>query len=192
VYKLLRHSGFVRSGTFDEILNAWPNLAAGNCYAAHLKSWFDSFGRENVLVTMYDELRAEPQAYVDRVCDFIGIERVTLAQRANLGGDVNAFNRAPRNRRLARRATTVISWLNSRRAYGVQNALERAGVWEFCQGRGEPYPRLTFEQEERLRDRFLPEVEALEELLVIDLSSWKQPRSAKPAAENRSSRVALG
>ena len=50
-------------------------------------------------------------------------------------------------------------------------------MWEFCGGRGEPYPRLTIEQEERLRERYLPEVEALEELLGIDLSAWKKPRA---------------
>jgi hypothetical protein len=71
------------------------------------------------------------------------------------------------------------------------SALERAGVWEFCQGRGEPYPRLTPEQEARLRERYRPEVEALEELLAIDLSAWKMPRAEHPA-ERRTPRVALG
>ncbi len=37
--------------------NHAPNLGGGNRYAAHLEVWFDTFGRENVLVTMYDELR---------------------------------------------------------------------------------------------------------------------------------------
>src|SRR5208337_3499439 len=54
-----------------------------------------------------------------------------------------------------------------------------SSVWEFCQGRGELYPRLTPEQDERLRARFIPEVEALEELLMIDLSAWKKPRSPR-------------
>ena len=179
VYKLLRHTGWIRSGTFDEILNAWPNLAAGNRYAAHLKTWFESFGRENVLVTIYDELRSEPQNYVNRVCDFIGIERVVLTPRSDLGGEVNSFARAPKNRHLARRATTVINWLNRHQRYGAVRALRRAGVWDFCQGRGELYPRLSAEQEERLRERYLPEVEALEELLGIDLTAWKKPRAAQ-------------
>jgi hypothetical protein len=194
VYKLLRHYGWVRSGTFDEIMNVWPHLGGGNRYASHLEAWFESFGRENVLVTMYDELRADPQTYLNRVCDFIEVERVTLTPRADLGGEVNSFARAPKNRRLARRATTVINWLNSHQAYGVIDTLERAGVWEFCQGRGELYPRLTPEQEERLRERYLPEVEALEDLLRIDLYAWKQPRAAggrELAADRRPSRVAL-
>lgn len=192
VYKLLRHYGWVRRGTFDEILNAWPHLAGGNRYAAHLEGWFESLGYENVLITMYDELRDEPQTYVNQVCDFIGIGRVGLAQRADLGGEVNSFARAPKNHRLARRATAVNDWLKSHRAYGVQSALERAGVWEFCQGRGEIYPRLTPGQEERLRVRFLPEVEALEKLLGMDLSAWEKPRAAAFSGRTPDSRAAMG
>ena len=114
-------------------------------------------------------------------------------RHSDLASDVNAFARAPKNRRLARRATAVINWLNGHQAYHVLNALERAGVWEFCQGRGEIYPRLTPDQEQRLRERFLPEVEALEKLLKIDLSSWKQPRADRGLPrDSRPSRLALG
>jgi hypothetical protein len=195
VYKLQRHYGGVGSGTLEQVIEASPNLGGANRYAAQLESWFESFGRENVLVTIYDELRAEPQAYLNRVCDFIGIARVTLSPRADLGSDINSFARAPKNRRLARRATAVIDWLNSHQAYRVRAALARAGVWEFCQGRGELYPRLTPDQDERLRERYLPEVEALEKLLAIDLSAWKKPRAAShrdSACESRIPRVALG
>jgi len=178
VYKLQRHYGGVGSGTLEQAIEASPNLGGANRYASQLESWFDSFGRDNVLVTIYDELRAEPQAYLNRVCDFMGIARITLSPHPDLGSDINSFARAPKNRRLARRATAVIDWLNRHQAYRVRFALQRAGVWEFCQGRGELYPRLTPEQDERLRERYLPEVEALERLLAIDLSAWKKPRAA--------------
>ena len=181
-YKLMRHYGWVRRGTLDEVLQANPNLGGGNRYAARLETWFDTFGRENVLVTMYDELRDEPQAYLNRVCDFIGVPRIALASRSDLVGDVNSFARAPKNRRLAVNATTLMYWLKGRQAYGTVNLLERAGIWDFCGGRGELYPRLTIEQEERLRERYRPEVEALEELIGVDLSAWKKPRAvARPA-----------
>jgi hypothetical protein len=152
-------------------------MGGGNRYAFHLKKWFETFGRENVLITLYDELRAEPQKYLNRVTDFMDVEQITLSERPQIGDDVHAFKRAPKNRRLARRATRLIYWLQGYQAYGVINLLERSGVWEFCNGRGEPFPPLTPEQDERLRKRYLPEVEALEELLTIDLSAWKKPRA---------------
>jgi hypothetical protein len=123
------------------------------------------------------------------------VPRVVLSQLRDLGDDVNSFARAPRYRRLARRATTVLNWLNGHQAYRVVDALERAGVWEFCHGRGEPFPPLTSEQEARLRERYLPEVEALEELLMIDLSAWKKPRAPRDVetvADLRLPRLANG
>src|ERR1700722_14308724 len=191
VYKLMRHYGWVGRGTLEEVLQSRPELGGGNRYSAHLKTWFDTFGRDNVLVTMYDELRDEPQTYLNRVCDFIGIQRVVLSPRPDLSGDVNSFARAPKNRRLASNASELRHWLRGHQAYRLFNLLERYGVWEYCGGRGELYPRLTPEQEERLRERYLPEVEALEELLAIDLSAWKLPR-ATVRRESLAPRKALG
>jgi hypothetical protein len=179
MYKLLRYTAGARRGTFEETLNAWPMMASGNQYARHLKGWIDTFGKENVLVTMYDELRSDPQQYLNRVTDFMSVERIALSGRPKIGDDVHSIVRAPKNRRLARRATSLRFWLQGRQAYGVVNLLGRAGVWQFCGGRGEPFPRLTPEQEARLRERYLPEVEALEEMLMIDLSAWKKPRAPR-------------
>ena len=178
VYKLRAHYAWAR-GSFDEILKSHPDLAGGNRYAFHLSKWFETFGRENVLVTMYDELRAQPQTYLDQVTDFIGVERIALTARPEIGDDVHSFDRAPKNRRLARRATRLMYWFKARQAYGAINFLDRVGVWDFCHGRGELFGHLTPEQEERLRRRYLPEVEALEELLMIDLSAWKKPRAPR-------------
>lgn len=176
-YKMLRHYGNVRRGSFDYVLKTWTNLAGGNRYAPLLKAWFDSFGRENVLVTMYDELRAEPQKFVNRVTDFIGIDRIALAARPKISTEVNSFSRAPANGRLARRATRFEFWLKSHQAYRVDDLLDRAGAWKFCRGRGAPFPPLTAEQDALLRERYRPEVEALEDLLGVDLSAWKKPRA---------------
>jgi hypothetical protein len=45
-------------------------------------------------------------------------------------------------------------------------------------------------QDERLRERYLPEVEALEKLLAIDLSAWKKSRAGE--RERRTAKVARG
>ncbi len=174
-YKLYAHYAWVR-GSFEEVMKSRPTMGGGNRYAFHLRKWFETFGRENVLVTMYDELRAQPQSYLDRVTDFMRIERIALSARPEIGDDVNSIVGLPKNRRLARKATKLMYWLKRRQAYRLVNLLERAGVWEFCHGRGEPFGRLTPEQEERVRARLLPEVEELEKLLMIDLSAWKRVR----------------
>ncbi len=129
VYKMLRHFGNVRRRSFDQVLNTWTDLAGDNRYAPLLKTWFESFGRENVLVTMYDELRAEPQKFVNRVTDFIGIEKIVLSERPKIGTNVNAFARAPRNGRLARRATTIEYWLNVARHMAWSTSSNAPARW---------------------------------------------------------------
>lgn len=182
VYKLMRCYVWTRV-SFEEALARSPNLDETNRYAFHLKRWFDLFGRENVLVTNYDELRASPQAYLDRICDFVGIERISLAGR-NLRDDVHSFARAPRNRHLAQNARHVLFWLRDHSAYRTTNTLARLGVWRYCFGRGEPFPALGEELEEKLIARWMPEVVATEELLGWDLSAWKVPRARrKPSAK---------
>jgi hypothetical protein len=187
VYKMNIHYAWTR-GSFDEVLKSRPDLGGWSRYATRFKKWFETFGRENVLITMYDELRADPQKYLDGVTGFIGVERIALSEKPQIRDDINSFGLAPQNRKLARRATRVMYWLKGRQAYGTINFLDRAGIWEYCQGGGQPFARLTPEQEDRLRARYLPEVEALEELLAIDLSAWKKPRTPRSVEDTPQAR----
>ena len=177
VYKLMRHYVWTRTD-LETTLETRPHLDEANRYAENLRGWFELFGRENVLVTKYDDLRANPQAYLDRVCDFAEIERITLAEDARLRDDINAFSRAPRNRHLAQNARHVLFFLRDKSAYRTANLLDRMGVWRYCFGRGDPFPPLTPEQRQKLIARWLPEIEQVETLLDWDLSAWKSANSS--------------
>jgi hypothetical protein len=152
-----------------------------NQYASNLKGWQQSFGRDNVLICLYDDLEHDSQSYLDAVCDFIGIPRFPLVLSAALVR-LNSFPTAPRNRRLAQNARHMRDWLRNRRAYWLDRLLEQAGVWSFCFNGGEPFPPLDPELEKRLKQRFLPEVEALEQLIGRDLSAWKVSRDSTSQA----------
>jgi len=148
-----------------------------------LKAWFETFGRDRVLVMIHDDLEADAQSYLDAVCDFIGIARVAIAESAIGTRRINTFSAPPRNRRLARRARKLRDWLKSREAYGTMNLLARAGLWRYCFEGGDEFAPLSPEVEARLRDRFRPGVEALEDLIGRDLSAWKNREGdSRPAA----------
>ena len=163
--------------------NAWTGddfetWVAQNPVNAHsgLKAWCETFGRDRVLVMIHDDLETDAQSYLDRVCDFIGIARIAIAGSPIAERRINTFSAPPRNPRLARRARKLRDWLKSREAYGTINLLGRAGLWRYCFEGGEKFAPLSPEVEARLRDRFRPEVEALEDLIGRDLSAWKNPR----------------
>lgn len=184
-YKLMRCRAYTKAG-FEEFLATRPQVTGANRYAFHLADWFARFGRQRVLVCFYDDLKKDPQAYSDRISDFIGIARSPLDSAEGLSDSVNSFSSLPRSHKLAQNARHLRVYLKRNRAYRTINLLATARVWEFCFGGGPLYPRLTPEEDARVRERFRPEVEALEDLLKLDLTAWKSPARSleqSPAAE---------
>ncbi len=176
-YKMVLRGAFVR-GTFEQVLNTRPHIDDSNRYARHLKAWFEHFGTERFLIMRYEDLRNDPQSYLDRICDFIETPRIPISDHARGQKQVNFIERAPKSRKLAQNARHLRYWLKRRHAYPVIRALGRTGIWEFCNGRGEIFAPLSPEQRAMLAERYLPEVDALEDLLKIDLSEWKAPGAA--------------
>ncbi|HKV54607.1 MAG TPA: sulfotransferase [Candidatus Binataceae bacterium] len=172
-YKLMRHNVWTRV-TFEQAVSRYREIAEMNRYAFHLKAWQEAFGRDGVLICLYDDLERDPQGYLDQVCNFVGIP--TFAIEGSAGAvRVNSFPTAPRNRRLAQNARHARDWLRAHRAYRTIRVLDRVGVWRFCFEGGERFPPLEPDLEARLKERFRPEVEALEQLIGRDLSAWKTP-----------------
>jgi hypothetical protein len=188
-FKLSRRNVWTRTGFESFVPPGW------SAQAGKFKAWQQTFGRENVLVCLYDDLEHDQQSYLDPICDFIGITRIPIAQSALAARRVNTIPSAPKNLALARRARKLRDWLEAREAYGVIGALTRAGVWRFCFERGGEFEPLDPAVEARLRERFRPDIEALEEAIGRDLGAWKSPRrdvASTPASPSEESAGAQG
>ena len=177
-FKLWRHYALTRFD-LEEFLVRVPQAIEVTRYAKHLPDWRKRFGDDRVLVCINDDLRSDPQGYLDRICDFIEIERYPLPQQAAAGELVNSINDLPRWPSFARRARDLMYWLEEVQAYRTSNFLERAGVWRFCFGGGGKFPPLDPEIGARLRELLRPDIDALEEMIGRDLSAWKGPRAAR-------------
>ena len=184
-YKLWRHYTLTPD-PLDKFLEKVPQIVEVTRYAKHLPDWRARFGADRVLVLLNDDLRTDGQAYLDRVCDFIGIERYPVPA-AGAGELVNSINDLPRFPRFARKARHFMHWLEDKQAYATSNFLERAGVWKFSFGGGAKFPKLDAATEARLQELMRPEIEALEPMIGRDLSMWKRPRAeTRPAAPRAS------
>jgi len=176
-YRLLRREGWLGPITLEAALAkdlTWSgpgNLHGSNRYAAHVRGWRETFGADNVLVMLHDDLIANPNDYLARVCAFVGIAAFTLPE-GRARERVNTVERAPANPWIARRARKLRESLIRRRMYKILHACQP--LWDFCSGRGDPFPPLDPALEARLRASLRPEVEALEDLLHRDLSNWKE------------------
>jgi hypothetical protein len=195
-YQLLRREGWVGAISFEQTLadhERWAdragNLLSNSRYAHHLGRWLKVFGQQRTLVMLHDDLEARPQDYLDRVCAFIGIRSIDLAQSRYANERVNRMTLAPRSPRLAKRARQLRTALERRRMPAVRTLLKP--LFDYCAGGGEPYAPMLPATEAALRERLRPEIEALEKLIDRDLSAWKtvhaqrvtgQPRGQSPDA----------
>ena len=181
-YKLWRHYTLTNF-PLDEFLVKVPQVIEVTRYARHLPDWRARFGQDRVLVLLNDDLCADPQAYLDRVCDSIGIERYPVPALAAQGKLINSITDLPRFPRVARKARHFMYWLEEKQLYATMNFLERAGLWKFSFGGGPKFSSLDQATEARLRDLMRPEFDALEPMIGRDLSMWKGPHAdLSPAA----------
>ncbi len=174
-YRTMRRDAWTRVG-FEETILRSAIIRESSRYAFHLSEWQHAFGPDRVLVMLYDDLEADPQTYLDRVCEFIGAPRISVGGTPGAFERVNTVTAAPRSRRLAQNARNTRDWLQMHRWTRADNMLERLGIWRFAFARGEEFGAMDPAAEARLREHFLPEVEALERLLGRDLSAWKGAR----------------
>jgi hypothetical protein len=179
-YRLMRHNGWTRA-TMEELAESATPATEGSRYAHYLARWRAHFGAERVLVVLYDDLERAPQDFLDTICGFIGIAPIALAGSPLLGKRVNSVTRGPRIALLAERAWRLRRWLESHKAGAAIAMLRKAGVWRFSFRGGGEFGPLDPALDRRLRERFRPEVEALEKMIGRDLSQWKTSGAARGA-----------
>jgi hypothetical protein len=170
-YRMLRRIGVLK-GSFEEELD-YHLIVGTNRYAFHLRGWMELFG-DNLKILLFDDLRKNPQQFLDQVCEFIGAPAISLRNARISQNDINSYKYMPHNRRIARRASRMMDFMRSRRAYRTMNFLERIGFWEMWLASRRTFPPLSPATEHRLREQLLPEIDAVEALTGLDLTAWRE------------------
>ncbi len=180
-YRLLRRNVFTKVD-FERAATTRGDLIESSRYGTHLGKWFESFGRERVQVLIYDDLESSPQGFLDAVCDFIGLERFPVATSRVGASRVHTVRTQPPNERMAKVARDVVGWFVTRRYHRAANLVRGSRLVKFMLEGGKPFPPLTPELTQRMRDYYRPEVEKLENLIGRDLSAWKFGHAAEAHA----------
>jgi len=172
LYRLKRAYGFI-PWNLEEALERDPELMESSRYSAHLKGWRKTFGNSQVMVTMHEDMQADPQGYLDRLVDFVGVPRVTLVASHRRRVLTSEDMTEPRNYYLTRGAILLSEWSRARRLDSVIAAAKKLGALKLFVGGGTPFPEVPSVQRAKLRELFRPDVDELEGMLNRDLSSWK-------------------
>ena len=156
-------------GAFPAALQRFPRLLDRGRYATHLQRYLDVFPREQIHVSLFDDLRTDPQAYADEVFDFLGVSRRQLPP-ADLASRMPAAT--PRSAAAAKAAKSAATWAKRVGLRRLRSRVKRSVVVR--QALYRPYkddrpvidPALAAE----LRLGFTEEVHRLDAMLGVPVS----------------------
>jgi hypothetical protein len=172
LYRVKRAYGMI-PWNFEQAIVQDPELMESGRYATHLKEWQRTIGGELILPTVYDDLRENPQAYVDQLADFIEVPRFQLSLSEVQYVHASESMTHPRNFDRTRRATAVADWFKARRLDRFVAAVKRSPLKQFFLGGGLAFSDMPQELSTSLYEYFRGEIEELEVMLNRDFSSWK-------------------
>jgi len=172
-------------GSFEAALDRFPILLERGRYATHLHRYIETFGREQLLVQLLDDLREDSQGYAAKVFDFIGVDCIRLPPVA-MRGRMPASE--PRNRAVAsaaKRASRLATRIGLQR---VRSRVKRSAPIRHALYR--PYtkddrPQLDPQIAAQLKAEYAPEVQALDSLLGTSTASrWGYQPSGSAASRS--------
>lgn len=180
LYRLKRFYGMIPWG-LEEALHRDPEMIESGKYAMHLKAWQQALGKNQILVTFYQDMQSKPQVYLDAMSDFAGLPRVSIGAHAH---KVHASENMthPRWYQWTRGATGLADWLKAHQMDELVTRVKRTRLTRIFLGGGRAFEVPSSECLERIRNIFRAEVEELEAMLNRDLSEWKEGEPTSPDA----------
>ncbi len=156
-------------------------------FAPFIQQWRERFGPNRVLVTVLEDVREHPRRERERIATFLGLDPARFPEGA--GETPRNESGVARHARAFRMAQLVNVWLVRRGLHKVSGLLRASGLKKlFGVGRGvDRVPPFSDAARRQIASAVEPDVRALEDLLDIDLDSWRRTngvplRNAKAAA----------
>jgi len=181
LYRVKRAYGITR-WSLEEALRRDPELMESSRYASNLKEWLSIFDKQQVMATVYDDLRDNPQGYVDAIAEFIGIPKFRLEP-----AEISLINSSeamtePRHYYRTKGATMMADWCKARQLDRLVAAVKASRFRKLFLGGGPPFAEVSPDLVVRLYETFREEIEELEDLLDRDFSDWKSIHQLQPVA----------
>lgn len=148
-----------------------PHILGNGLYAKMLQPWFESFGRERILINFLDDIRADPNRVYQEALRFIGAPDdfvpENLTERENARRNVGVPGPVKR----------ALWWLRPYLDSGPLRTVRTGAVGRWAQAaiaRPKSYPPLTPQLARRLADYYDSDLEHLERLIGRPLSAWRE------------------
>lgn len=158
----------VTGQSFHEALSASPRIIDQARYRTHLERYLRVLGPEAVHVTVFDDLKADPQAFLNEATDWLGLSRYALSEKS-LHAQLPA-SRA-RSAFLARQAKSSAEWVRRHNGADLVGRVKRSGLVQraLYEPLGARVPEIPRAEADRIREELDPEVTGVEALFGISL-----------------------
>lgn len=177
LYRMKRAYGMI-PWNFEDALEKDSELISSGMYSTQLAEWRRKFPDEQMLVTVYDDLRSDPQQFINSITKFIGIPPITLDKSMLEYVYSSERMTEPRNYLATRTATVLADWCKARRLDTFVDSVRNSPFINLFLGGGDPLTETSPLALKQLGERFLPEVEGIETLLGRPLETWKVKKQA--------------
>lgn len=173
LYRHFRRYGLV-SGSLRQAVASIPQILTTSHYAEHLTRWGDHFGLENINFVFQEDLEADPDAFLRRLCRILHLDYIAPCRDTARPVNVSTHPRPPF---IAGPAQSAAEWARDRELHSVINIAKQLGLKHLLFGR-EDLPGLNIpipaDDLEWLSERLLPEIEKLETLLNAPIPQWRK------------------
>jgi hypothetical protein len=167
---------------FEQAIVRDPELIESGKYATHLKAWQKALGSDRVLAMVYEDLRRNPQGFLDAITTFIDVPRIVLSQPQLRFVHGSESLTHPRSYMLTRAARAMAEWCKSEGMERLVTAAKRRLLLKILLRSGEKFEAPSPGVSAKLYDLFRPEIEELEEILKRKFPAWKAaPQHLNPA-----------
>jgi hypothetical protein len=178
----------IKNGQFDmpfeEALKEIPSLIDRGRYATHLQPYLERFGREQIHIALFDDLKADPQRFATQMFEFLGVAPLALTPREMQKMMPAARPRSKPLAALAKKGSAFSKKIGLRQLRGRIKRSRWIRNLLYSPYRDEDKPRVSEGTRQRLREIFRPEVETLGEILGQDLlGRWSYQEERRVVAE---------
>jgi hypothetical protein len=172
-YNFVTHYMKKEIRSFEEVIRTEPEYVEKGLYCKHLERYFQYFGKNQVHIIWFEEIKNHPDEALKKLFQFLGVDETF--NPLNLNKKINSA-RQSRFHQIPQLMDKVTSLLTQYRLSFVIKAVKKTGVNTFIKKANTQkieFSPMPDEARRCLRQQFAEDIAGLEKLLTKDLSHWK-------------------
>lgn len=147
--------------SFEQKLDKNPELIEQGYYVDFLKPYFDLFGKENILVLQFDQLKNNPNVFLKSIYHFLGVNENFISPYKN-----TKINRATFRKYTGKSKILFFLWRGLKK-FKLNRIAYKIEKWNSIS-----IPQMNQETREKLIKIYKPKISELSDFLNSDFSHW--------------------